>query len=48
MDGAEWNAIKYFCKEGKSITNSTIIIRTNLIDTEQPFSHSCTDDNKTY
>lgn len=51
MDGAEWNTGKYFCKkkEGSSITNSTIIIRTDLIDTEQLFSHPCTDVcNKTH
>lgn len=50
MGDAERNATKYFCKkeEGSSITNSTIIIRTDLIETEKPFSHSCIDDHKTH
>lgn len=50
MGDAERNATKYFCKkkEDSSITNSTIIIRTDLIETEKPFSHSCIDDHKTH
>lgn len=47
MDGTEQTVITYFCeKKIMLLPLAPIFIKTDLIETEEHSSYSCTDDNK--